>query len=285
MKRKVFCYLLLLFSFSVLSTAQTTNLKGTVKDQSDGQAMPGVSVFVKGTTIGTVTSSDGTYSLMVPDDASIIVFSFIGMQNQEFAYKGQKVINVQLQKEAVDVEEVVVTAMGIKRSEKSLGYAATSVSSDELSKARNTNVATSLSGKVAGVQVQTTSSDPGAASSVVIRGFGSINGNNQPLYIIDGVPLQSTTINTSGHSITAGGLSNVSANDIESMTVLKGAAATALYGSRASNGVIVINTKQGSKDKNKNYTIQYNGGLQRYCISFICISIGRHDAIIISIRI
>lgn len=242
--------------------AQTKTITGTVTSSEDGEPIPGVSVVVRGTTIGTITRPDGTYSLSVPEDATNLLFSFVGMKTQDVAIENRTVVDVVMESEMVGVDEVVVTAMGIKRSEKSLGYAATTVSSDELSKARNTNVATSLSGKVAGVQVQTTSSDPGAASSVVIRGFGSINGSNQPLYVVDGVPLQNTTINTSGHSVTAGGIANVSSNDIESMTVLKGAAATALYGSRAANGVIVITTKQGKKEKDKNFSIVYNGGLQ-----------------------
>jgi TonB-linked SusC/RagA family outer membrane protein len=170
---------------------------------------------------------------------------------------------------SVDVDEVVVTALGIKRSEKTLGYSATTVKSDDLVKARNTNVAQSLSGKVAGVQIQSTSTDPGASSSIIIRGIGSINGSNQPLYVIDGVPLQNTTTTTQGHSISTGGISNVSANDIESMTVLKGASATALYGSRAANGVIIITTKEGSKGVNKNFTIQYNGGVQLRQVSLL----------------
>jgi TonB-linked SusC/RagA family outer membrane protein len=249
--------------------AQTREIQGKVTSVDDGSTLPGVSVSVKGTTLGTITDMDGAYKLRVPQDAKALVFTFVGMVSQEAAIGNQSTINIKLASQNIAVDEVVVTAMGIKRSEKTLGYAATTVSNDELLKARNTNVTSSLSGKVAGVQVQSTSSDPGSASSVIIRGFGSINGSNQPLYVVDGVPLQNGTLNLdaagidkSGQSVNTGGISNVAPDDIESMTILKGAAATALYGSRAANGVIVITTKQGSKGKNKSFSLQYSGGLQ-----------------------
>ncbi|WP_372773225.1 SusC/RagA family TonB-linked outer membrane protein [Mangrovibacterium sp.] len=259
---KKIALLLAIFAIGLQSVlAQTKEITGTVTSADDGATIPGVSVSVKGTTLGTITDINGKFILKTPQDAKTLVFSFVGMQTLEAAITGAKV-DVKMESDVVGINEVVVTAMGIKRSEKSLGYAATTVESSELLKARSTDVTNSLSGKVAGLQIQSTSSDPGAASSVTIRGFGSINGSNQPLYIVDGVPLQNNTLNTSGHSISAGGISNVAANDIESMTVLKGAAATALYGSRASNGVIVITTKQGSKGTDRNFTIQYNGGVQ-----------------------
>ncbi len=249
-------------------SAQTKAISGKVIDNL-GEAIPGVSIVVKGTTIGTITRPDGTYNLNVPEDATNLVFTFVGMKLQDVLINGKTKINVTMESDAIDVDEVVVTALGIKRSEKTLGYAATTVDSDELIKARNTNVSSSLSGKVAGVQVQSSSSDPGAASSVIIRGFSSINGNNQPLYVVDGVPLQNSSLNLddgdldkSGQSLSTSGLSNVASDDIESMTVLKGAAATALYGSRASNGVIIITTKTGKKGKGRNFTVTYNGGLQ-----------------------
>ncbi|MHB9020008.1 MAG: SusC/RagA family TonB-linked outer membrane protein [Minisyncoccota bacterium] len=242
--------------------AQTREITGKVTSADDGSSIPGVSVSVKGTTLGTITDTDGLYRLNVPQESKTLVFSFVGMETQEVPIDNQSTINVTLSSGNISVDEVVVTAMGIKRSEKSLGYSATTVASNELLKARNTNVTNSLSGKVAGLQIQSTSSDPGSASSVTIRGFSSINGSNQPLYVVDGVPLQNSTLNTSGHSINTGGISNIAPDDIESMTVLKGAAATALYGSRAANGVIVITTKQGSKGNGRNFSIKYDGGLQ-----------------------
>jgi TonB-linked SusC/RagA family outer membrane protein len=269
MKKIAIFLSILLFLGTMVANAQTRNITGKVISSEDDQPIPGVSVSVKGTTLGTVTNIDGFFNLKVPEDAQVLMFSFVGMKTQELSIEGLSSVNVTLDPESIGVDEVVVTAMGITRSEKSLGYASTTVANDELMKSRNTNIANSLSGKVAGVQIQATSSDPGAASSVTIRGFGSINGSNQPLYVIDGVPLQNTTLNTGGHSISAGGIGNVASNDIESMTILKGAAATALYGSRASNGVIVITTKQGSKGKARNFSIQYNGSVQFRQVSLL----------------
>jgi TonB-linked SusC/RagA family outer membrane protein len=256
----VFVFCLIFVSVSAL-WAQNIQVSGVVTDAADGQPLPGVSVVVKGVQQSTATDVNGRYTINVPVDATL-VFSFVGLKTQEQAVGGRVTINVALEADAVALSEVVVTAMGIVRSEKTLGYAATTVAKDEIIKARTTNVASSLSGKVAGLQVQTTSSDPGAASSVIIRGFGSINGSNQPLYVVDGVPLQNATLTTSGHAVNINGISNVAPDDIESITVLKGAAATALYGSRAANGVIVISTKQGSKGEGKNFTLQYSGGVQ-----------------------
>jgi TonB-linked SusC/RagA family outer membrane protein len=240
--------------------AQNVQISGVVTDAA-GQPLPGVSVVVKGAQVSVPTDANGRYTIGAAGDATL-VFSFIGMKTQEQAVGRRSTINVTLDEDVQRLDEVVVTALGIKRSEKTLGYAATTVAKEEIVKARSTNVMTSLSGKVAGLQVQTTASDPGAASSVIIRGFGSINGSNQPLYVVDGVPLQNTMTTVQGHSFNLNGISNVAPDDIESMTVLKGAAATALYGSRAANGVILITTKQGTKGAGKNFTLQYNGGVQ-----------------------
>ncbi|HKJ43376.1 MAG TPA: SusC/RagA family TonB-linked outer membrane protein, partial [Sunxiuqinia sp.] len=245
--------------------AQTKEITGVVTSADDGSSIPGVSVSVKGTTLGTITDLDGKYVLKVPQDTKTLVFSFVGMQTQEVSITGNT-MNVQMKPDVVGINEVVVTAMGIKRSEKSLGYAATTVGNDEL-KDRNTDITNSLSGKVAGVQVDASSSDPGTATTVTIRGFSSINGSNQPLYVVDGVPLQNSTLNLdaldkAGQTMNIGGISNIASGDIESMTILKGAAATALYGSRAANGVILITTKQGSKGDGKNFSIKYDGGIQ-----------------------
>ncbi|MDR1023466.1 MAG: SusC/RagA family TonB-linked outer membrane protein [Prevotellaceae bacterium] len=263
MKKKLKCLLYLLLLLIALP-AQGALVSGVVSDEN-GEGVPGVSVAVMGANIGVVTDAAGRYSLDVPDGATRLVFSSIDYARveKEVPASGGE-INVTLGVRAYDVDEVVVTAMGILRSEKTLGYAATTVAKEEIVKARNTNMVNSLSGKVAGLQVNSTNSDPGAASSVIIRGFGSINGSNQPLYVIDGVPLQNTAVATQeeGNSMNLNGISNVAPDDIESITVLKGAAATALYGSRAANGVIAITTKQGSKGTGKNFTVQYNGGVQ-----------------------
>ncbi len=254
---------LLTFSLLMICTltwGQNITVSGKVTDASDGSPLIGASIVVQGVGVGQITDVDGKYSISVPGDA-VLVFSYIGMIPVEVHVDNRTVIDVALKTSNV-LDEVVVTAMGISRQEKTLGYAATTVKSDELVKARNTDVTASLAGRVAGVQVSAASADPGAANNVIIRGFGSINGNNQPLYVVDGVPISSTTTTSQGHAIAISGIGNIPSEDIASMTILKGAAATALYGSRAANGVVVITTKTGAAGDTRNFSIEYNGGLQ-----------------------
>ena len=173
------------------------------------------------------------------------------MQSQEVKIKSH--VKVVLKSDAEQLDEVVVTAMGIKRSEKALGYAATSVGGEKISQSRSSDVMSALAGKVAGVQISATSSDPGASNSVIIRGVSSLSGSNQPLYVIDGVPLNNDS-ESSSDGLNSGfdfgnGANAVNPDDVASMTILKGAAATALYGSRAANGVVMITTKTGQKGK------------------------------------
>jgi len=268
MKRKLMLLMTCLFIGFGLANAQISRVTGTVISEEDGLPVVGASILVKGTSVGTVTDLDGKFTLEnIPSSAKTLMISYIGMKTVEVEIK--PTVNVSLKPDTEVLDEVVVTAMGISRSEKTLGYSATTVKSDDITISRNTNVANALSGKVAGLQVQSSSADPGAASSVIIRGFSSINGSNQPLYVVDGVPLQNSTLTSQGHAMSMGGISNVASEDIESMTVLKGAAATALYGSRASNGVIVITTKSGKKGDGRNFTIDYNGGLQARVISYL----------------
>lgn len=258
-----------LFGSIGLMTAQTSSVSGVVTSEEDGEPVAGASVFVSGTTIGATTDVDGRFTIReVPADAKTVEVSFLGMQSKVVELTGGT-LHITLASDVTMLEGTIVTAMGITRSEKALGYSATKVGSDEISESRNTNPLNSLAGKVAGLQIQATSTDPGAANSVTIRGFGSINGSNQPLYVVDGVPLQNTTLISQGHAISGSGISNISSDDIESMTVLKGAAATALYGSRASNGVIVITTKSGSRGDGKNFTLSYNGGVQLRQVSLL----------------
>lgn len=246
-----------------LATAQNVQVTGIATAADDGSPMPFVAVAVEGTTTGTTTDMDGAYSISVPSDGSL-VFSFMGYETTTVKVNGRKVINVVLNPGSIEIEDVVITALGISKAEKAIGYAATTIKADEITTARTTNVASALAGKVAGVQVQASSSDPGASNMIIIRGFNSISGSNQPLYVIDGVPLQNTSVSDleGEKSTSVGGISNVSSEDIESMTILKGAAATALYGSRAANGVVVITTKKGKKGNSRNFTIAYNGGMQ-----------------------
>ncbi|MBR0194639.1 MAG: SusC/RagA family TonB-linked outer membrane protein [Paludibacteraceae bacterium] len=254
--------LLLLFGFFVIGDLWAQSpIQGKVVSAATGETIVGASITVLNTSKGTITDFDGKFSIDVQPKETLVI-SYVGMKSVSVPAEDGMVVSLEEDTEVLD--EVVVTALGISRSERTLGYAATKVDADEVVKARTTNVATALAGKVAGVQVLSTSTDPGAASNVIIRGFSSIGGSNQPLYVVDGVPLQTTTDYGSGEqsekASTLGGISNVSAQDIESMTVLKGAAATALYGSRAANGVIIITTKQGGKGAKRNFNIEYSGG-------------------------
>lgn len=227
-------------------------VKGTVTDARDGTPLPGVSIIVKGTLSGTVTDINGKYTLSVPEGSNDLIFSFVGMLTQEVQINGRAVVDVSLQEDVVGLDEVVVTALGITREKKSLGYATQEVKGDELNQVKTTNVINSLAGKVAGVQIKTTGNF-GGGTNLLIRGSSSITGNNQALIVIDGIPVNNDNTNNSGQLRGRSGFDYGSAAtdlnpaDIESMNVLKGAAATALYGSRAANGAIIITTKKGSK--------------------------------------
>jgi len=240
---------MLLLSVSI-AFAQDVTISGTVKGAEDGMPIPGVSVVQKGTTNGTITDIDGNYSITAPT-GSVIAFTFVGMKAQEVTVGAQTTVNISLESAAVDVDEVVVTALGISREKKSLGYAVTEVKNEEMTTVKDQNVLNALSGKVAGIQVNT-SGAIGSSSHVVIRGSSSITGNNQPLYIIDGVPLDNTVTDQVSEGGTiwerrdfGSGASDINPDDIETLTVLKGPNAAALYGSRAANGAIIITTKSG----------------------------------------
>lgn len=252
-------FILVLSIFSGM--AQTRNLTGTVSSSEDGLPIPGVSVSVKGTTNGTISDINGTYTLTVPESAKALIFSFVGMVTQEVPITSSK-IDVALKPDVIGVEEVMVTAMGIRREKKSLGYSVQEVKGEELSRGGNPNLSNALQGKVAGVQVKQSSGMPGASSLVTVRGASSLTGNNQPLYVIDGMPVENTSmfnVDVASADRTSRAL-DINPNDIESINVLKGAAASALYGLRASNGVVVITTKSGSglgKDAKK-YLVTLN---------------------------
>ena len=220
----------------------------------------GAAVQVVGTNQGTVTDGNGDFSLQVPSSGATLRISYLGMQTIDVT--AARTMRIEMLSDNKILNEVVVTAIGISREQKTLGYSAQTIDNAQLTEGKLTDVTSSLAGKVAGVQINSTSGDPGQANSVIIRGISSINGNNQPLYVIDGVPLQSATFTAQQHQNAVGGITNVNPNDIESMTVLKGAAATALYGSRAANGVIMITTKSGKKNGARNFSISYDGSLQ-----------------------
>ena len=226
------------------------DVSGKVTDAKDGTSLPGVSIIVKGTLVGTVTDIDGKYLLTVPEGSNDLIFSFVGMLTQEIKIDGRAIIDVAMKEDVVGLDEVVITALGISREKKSLGYATQEVSGDDLDQVKSQNVIESLSGKVAGVQVKN-NANFGGSTNIVIRGSSSITGNNQALFVIDGVPIDNTNTNNIDELRGRNGYdygnmaADINANDIESVNVLKGAAATALYGSRAANGVVIVTTKKG----------------------------------------
>jgi TonB-linked SusC/RagA family outer membrane protein len=269
MKKRLTMLLVSLFLL-VGGVFSQTKVTGTVVSQEDGQPVIGASVLVVGTNVGTVTDVEGKFSLTMPQGKDKIRVTYVGMETQAVVARNGMVVRLGLDATALD--EVVVTAMGITRQQKTLGYSAQTLDDDQLTMGKLSDVTSALAGKVAGVQINTTSSDPGQANSVIIRGISSINGNNQPLYVVDGVPLQQTTFSGTQKgqdefANAVGGISNINPNDIENMTVLKGAAATALYGSRAANGVIMITTKSGKRQGDKNFQISYDGSLQWRSVS------------------
>jgi TonB-linked SusC/RagA family outer membrane protein len=245
MKRLFLLFFLFVFTGVTTLFAQTNIITGTVT--SEEGPVPGVTVQVKGTTVGALTDSNGKYTIPAPAGSSTLVFSYIGMKTQEIEISGRKVVDCLLSSDLVGLNEVVVTAMGISREKKSLGYAIQEVSSEDIVRAGNPNLSSNLSGKLAGVEVRQSSGMPGAPSTIFIRGARSFSGNNQPLYVVDGMPIASNSDydqNVTGSYSSARAL-DLDPNNIESINVLKGQAAAALYGLRASNGVIVITTKSG----------------------------------------
>jgi TonB-linked SusC/RagA family outer membrane protein len=250
MKKSIF-FLLCLLAGNGLAFAQTARVTGTVLSADDGEPVIGASVMILGTTIGTVTDINGAFSLNVPSDAKALSISYVGMETQEVAVRPN--LTVRLNPDTHTIDEVVVTALGISKERKALGYATTTVKSEELSVGKSGSLMTGMNGKVAGVNISG-SGPTGISQKVIIRGISSFN-NNNPLYIVDGVPITNQRVGTD--YVDFGNSANdINAEDVESVTVLKGASATALYGSRASNGVIMITTRRA---KNEKLTVSYDG--------------------------
>ena len=250
--RKITIMLAFLFLAGIqFAFAQTRTISGTVTSAEDGSGIPGVTVQVKGTTVGTTTDMDGHYSIDVKPDYKTLVFSFVGMKTQEVPIGSSNTINVTMETEAIAMDEVVVTALGISREKKSLGYSVQDVKGDELAKVPKDNVINALSGRISGVQVTSSSGAIGASTRITIRGNSSFRSNNQPLFVVDGVPVSNATTGASqwGGVDFGNAVADIDPQNIESMTVLKGASAAALYGSRALNGVILITTKKGKAAK------------------------------------
>ncbi|SIQ50662.1 SusC/RagA family TonB-linked outer membrane protein [Pontibacter lucknowensis] len=253
--------------------AQTRTVTGTVTDQETGQGLPGVAVLVQGTNVGTATGANGEYSINVPAGSNTLTYRFIGYATVSRNIDNQSTINVALSVDTRQLSEVVVTAFGIEREERALSYSVQQVEGEAVTRANHPNVTNALQGKVAGVVVRQSSGMPGSSSQITIRGARSLVGNNQPLYVVDGMPIESDAIQQAGGAgIGVGGVSGTDAsaraldinpNDIESISVLKGGAAAALYGVRAANGVVIITTKRGrGLEERKAATVTFSSDYQ-----------------------
>ena len=261
MKRIVLLFVIIAFSFITVSAQRI--ITGTVTNVS-GEGIPGALVKEKDTNNATITDLNGGFSISVSENASILIMSYMGLKTQELPISGT-VVNAVLKEDDTEIEDVVVTAIGIKKSEKKIGYAATTVKSDELMQTKDRSALNALQGKVAGVNISSASGAPGASTRVIFRGFSTFNGSNQPLYVVDGVPINnlasgSTSLN--GGTDFGNNANDIDPETIESITFLKGSGATALYGSRAANGVVVITTKTGSGKQSKGTEITISSSMK-----------------------
>lgn len=247
--------LILITTASML--AQTVQVRGTVTGADDGLGIPGVMITVKGTTVGVMTDSEGRYVLNVPSGSTTLIFSYVGMKKTERDIDGKSVIDVIMTSDTQLMGEIVVTALGIKSDKKALGYSTAQVDASEISAVKANNFVSALNGKVAGVQISTVSSQPGSGTRIIIRGGSSITGNNQPLFVVNGVPFDAANGGQSS------GLADIDPNSIESLSILKGAAASALYGSSAANGVVLITLKSGSFDSKPLVTISHSSSFDK----------------------
>ena len=234
------------------------SVSGTVTDAT-GEALIGASVLVKGTTAGTVTDVDGRYEVSVPDGSTVLVFSYTGFESQEVSLGASNVVDVTLS-EGVALTEVVVTGLGIRKEKKALGYAVSTIGSADLELRPEADVARTLRGKVPGVNITSTSGLSGSGTNIIIRGYSSITGDNQPLFVVDGVPFNSST--SSDQSFASGGATassrflDLDPNNIAEVSILKGLSATVLYGEAGRNGVVLVTTKNGmSADMNKKFEV------------------------------
>jgi len=244
---------LLIFSTGY-TFAQEQAISGRVTAESDGSPIPGVNVLLKGTSVGTITDLDGNYKISVPSLDGTLVFSYIGMITREVSINSRSTINLQMESDVRQLNEIVVTSFGIEQEKKSLGYATQELQTEEITKTKQPNLVNAMQGQVAGVQISNSGGAPGQSARIIIRGVNSLDpdADNQPLFVVDGVPIDNSTVESPG---TPRGMSNrvadINPNDIESVNVLKGAAATALYGVRAANGAVIITTKKGQAGRIK----------------------------------
>ncbi|PZV83465.1 TonB-linked SusC/RagA family outer membrane protein [Algoriphagus aquaeductus] len=253
--RKALLFVVALFTMALSYevSAQQRVITGKVISEEDGLGLPGATVLVKGTTVGTTTDLDGNFSISVPAGSDVLIFSFVGLKAKEEVIGNRSVVNVTLTTDASQLSEVVVTAIGIEREKKALGYAVTSVDNSQLENRPEADVARVLQGKVPGVNITSTNGMSGSGTNMVIRGYSSATGSNQPLFVVDGVPFNTNTNAqngfTQGGATTSSRFLDIDPNNIESMSVLKGLSATVLYGDQGRNGVILITTKSGASKR------------------------------------
>ena len=262
--RKLTFLLACLFLVGVgLVNAQSKSISGVVVSVDDGQPIIGATVLVKGTTQGTITTTDGSFKINLSGNSKTLIISYVGMRTQEI--QAQNNLVVKLESESTAINEVVVTALGITRDKKALGYSTQEISGQDVSTVKSDNFLNSLSGKVAGVQIKK-NTNFGGSTNILLRGNKSLTGSNQALFVVDGVPISNSNYNITGQNTGVVAYdygntdSDINPEDIESINVLKSAAATALYGSRASNGVIMITTKKGTAGKNNKIGVSINTG-------------------------
>ncbi len=266
------CAILIVFFATILAAnAQDRMIRGEVSDEND-DPMPGVNIIIKGTTRGVSSGFDGTFELNANEN-DILIISFIGYESYEIQVKGKNDLTISLSPDSESIEEVVVTALGIKREKKALGYSVQEIKSEEMIEAKEINLLNSLSGKVAGLQISKVGSGASGSTNVIIRGYTSIKGDNRPLFVIDGIPIENSAIGEAsewGGFDYGDGVADINQEDIETVSVLKGPSAAALYGTRAANGAILITTKKGSKRKgiginySSNFTFEEAIGLPEY---------------------
>ncbi len=260
MKVRVLIFVLFL---PLISLAQQRVVRGKVTDAARA-TLPGTTITVKGSTVGTTTDAQGTYQLTIPDKKTTLVFSSVGFQSQEISAGNQETIDVTLIADTKQLSEVVVTAAGIKRDKNALGYSVTTLDASNLAQRSEPDPLRALTGKVAGVNIQGSGGAAGGATNITIRGNSSLGNNNQPLFVVDGVPFDNSSFGNAdgfvGGSTVTNRAFDIDPNNILTMTVLKGAAAAALYGSRAANGAIIITTKAGKSQSRKGLEITYNMG-------------------------
>lgn len=248
----MFRFLLVSFLFLASNVwAQDRTISGNISSDEDGSGLPGVNVIIKGTTVGTTTDVNGSYTLDVPSDGGTLVFSFIGLASQEIEIGARSVVDVVMSSEVEELQEVVVTALGITKEKAALGYAVTSVGGSQLEARPEADIARLLRGKVPGVDITSQSGVTGTGTNIIIRGYSSISGSNQPMFVLDGVPIDASTYSDRG--FTGGGATassrflDLDPNNVAEVSVLKGLAATVLYGEAGRNGVILITTKTGQQ--------------------------------------